>query len=264
MREHLKNSKIVVVKVGTSTLTYETGKLNLKRVDQLSRILVDIKNSGKKVVLVSSGAVGVGMSKLQINTRPSETKEKQAIAAVGQCELMSIYDRLFSEYGACVAQLLLTKEVISEEKFKTNVINTFETLLEKDIVPIVNENDTISVDELTFGDNDTLSSIVARLVNADTLIILSDIDGLYTTNPKEDPDAKVISCVEEITEEIEKMASGAGSARGTGGMHTKLSAAKYANEKGIDVIIANGRDPHILYDILEGKETGTIFKGKEI
>lgn len=255
------NSEIIVIKVGTSTLTYDTGKLNLKRLDNLSRIITDIKNSGKKVVLVSSGAIGVGMSKLGMTERPSSVKEKQAIAAIGQCELMSIYDRLFAEYGSVVAQILLTKDVLTNEERNENIINTFDVLLEKGIIPIVNENDSISIDEIKFGDNDTLSAIVANLVNAGTLIILSDIDGLYDKNPREHSDAKIIRTVDVIDDNIVNMASGAGSNRGTGGMITKITAAKMATKTGCDVIIANGSDPHIIYDIIDGKEIGTIFKG---
>ncbi len=255
------NSEIVVIKVGTSTLTYDTGKLNLNRLDKLSRILSDLKNSGKKVVLVSSGAIGVGMSKLGMTKRPESVKEKQAIAAVGQCELMSIYDRLFAEYGSVVAQILLTKDVLTNKERNENIINTFNVLLDKGIIPIVNENDSISIDEIKFGDNDTLSAIVSKLINANTLIILSDIDGLYDKNPREYPDAKIIKTVDVINENIENMASGAGSKRGTGGMITKISAAKMATKNGCDVIIANGSDPHIIYEILDGVEIGTIFKG---
>ena len=261
MEKRKVNSDILVVKVGTSTLTYpKTGKLNLKRLDVLTRILCDIKNSGKKVVLVSSGAIGVGMSKLGMSERPKSIKEKQAVAAVGQCELMSIYDRLFSEYGTIVAQILLTKDVITNEERNENVINTFNTLLSKGIIPIVNENDSISVDEIKFGDNDTLSALVSGLVKADTLIILSDIDGLYDKNPREHKDAKMIHTVESIDKKIENMAEGAGTKAGTGGMITKIRAAKLATENNIDVIIANGEDPHILYDIIDGEEIGTIFR----
>lgn len=254
-------SDIVVIKVGTSTLTYDTGKLNFKRLDILSRVISDIKNSGKKVVLVSSGAIGVGMSKLNMQKKPNSVKEKQAIAAVGQCELMSIYDRLFAEYGTVVAQILLTKDAITNKERRLNAINTLSTLIEKDIVPIVNENDSVSTDEIKIGDNDTLSANVSELVGADILIILSDIDGLYNDNPKTNPDAKIVREVNKITEEIESMASGAGTSRGTGGMITKISAAKIANKCNTDVVIANGSDPHIIYDILSGEDVGTIFYG---
>ncbi len=262
MKRNIK-SDTVVIKVGTSTLTYETGKLNLKRLDILSRIIADLRNSGKRVVLVSSGAIGVGMSKLGLVKRPQSVKEKQAIAAVGQCELMSIYDRIFSEYGTIVAQILLTKDVLTDKERHENIVNTFNTLLEKGIEPIVNQNDSISIDEIKFGDNDTLSALVSTLVDADTLIILSDIDGLYNKNPREFSDAVIINRVEEITEEIELMASGAGSSKGTGGMVTKISAAKMATKIGCDVIIANGSDPHIIYDVLDGEEIGTLFAGRK-
>lgn len=262
MKRNLK-SDTVVIKVGTSTLTYETGKLNLKRLDVLSRIIADLQNSGKRVVLVSSGAIGVGMSKLGLAVRPQSVKEKQAIAAVGQCELMSIYDRIFSEYGTIVAQILLTKDVLTNKERHENIVNTFNTLLEKGIVPIVNENDSISIDEIKFGDNDTLSALVSTLVDADTLIILSDIDGLYNKNPREFSDAYLLHTVEEITDEIEKMASGAGTSKGTGGMITKISAAKMATSAGCDVIIANGSDPHVIYEILDGNQIGTLFKGRK-
>ena len=203
------------------------------------------------------------MSKLGLVKRPQSVKEKQAIAAVGQCELMSIYDRIFSEYGTIVAQILLTKDVLTDKERHENIVNTFNTLLEKGIVPIVNENDSISIDEIKFGDNDTLSALVSTLVDADTLIILSDIDGLYNKNPREFSDAVIINRVEEITEEIESMASGAGSSKGTGGMITKISAAKMATKIGCDVIITNGSDPHIIYDVLDGEEIGTLFAGRK-
>ena len=262
MKRNIK-SDIIVIKVGTSTLTYDTGKLNLKRLDILSRVITDLKNMGKKVVLVSSGAIGVGMSKLGMEKRPQSVKEKQAIAAVGQCELMSIYDRLFAEYGSIVAQILLTKDVLTDPERHQNIINTFSMLLDKGIIPIVNENDSISIDEIKFGDNDTLSAIVATIVDADTLVILSDIDGLYDKNPREYSDAKIIHKVTEVNEEIENMASGAGTDRGTGGMITKITAAKMANKAGCDVLIANGDDPHIIYDILDGEIIGTLFTGRE-
>lgn len=263
MRSVIQKAGTVVVKVGTSTLTYENGKLNLKRLEQIARILTDVKNSGKKVVLVSSGAIGVGMSKMGLKERPKEVKGVQAVSAVGQCELMSIYDRLFSEYNTIVGQILMTKDVIINPERKENAINTFSALLESDILPIVNENDSVSVDEIKFGDNDTLSAIVARLTNADALIILSDIDGLYDQDPRHSETAKIIPEVSQITDEIKNMACGAGSKRGTGGMITKLTAAEIATDAGIQVVIANGKDPHIIYRILEGKEVGTIFMGKK-
>lgn len=263
MRSEMQSAGTIVVKVGTSTLTYENGKLNLKRMEQIARILTDVKNSGKKVVLVTSGAIGVGMSKMGLKEKPKEVRVVQAVSAVGQCELMSIYDRLFSEYNTIVGQILMTKDVITNPERKENAVNTFSALLENDILPIVNENDSVSVDEIKFGDNDTLSAIVAKLIGADALIILSDIDGLYDRDPRVCDAARIIPEVSEITEEIKNMACGAGSKRGTGGMITKLTAAEIATDEGISVVIANGKDPHILYRILEGKEMGTIFKGKK-
>ncbi|TYQ18060.1 UNVERIFIED_CONTAM: glutamate 5-kinase [Acetivibrio alkalicellulosi] len=269
-RRDLVNSKRVVVKVGTSTLTYETGKINFSKIDKLVMILSDLINQGKEIVLVTSGAIGVGVSKLNLLSRPETTREKQAVAAVGQCELMHIYGRFFSDYGHIVGQILLTKDVVENECSKKNVINTFETLLEKGIVPIVNENDSVAVDELetginrVFGDNDTLSAIVAELVKADLLIILTDIDGLYDCDPRKNSCSKLISVVEEITPEIEKCAGGVGSKRGTGGMVTKLLASKIAVSAGINMVIANGDNPRVISSILNGKEVGTLFvKGKK-
>ncbi len=253
---------MIVVKVGTSTLTYENGKLNLKRLEQIARILTDVKNSGKKVVLVTSGAIGVGMSKMGLQEKPKEVKVVQAVSAVGQCELMSIYDRLFSEYNTTVGQILMTKDVVTNPERNEHAVNTFSALLEHNVLPIVNENDSVSVDEIKFGDNDTLSAIVAKLIGADALIILSDIDGLYDKDPRTNENARIIPQVNEITEEIKNMACGAGSKRGTGGMITKLTAAEIATAEGISVVIANGNDPHIIYRILEGNEIGTIFTGK--
>ncbi len=263
MRSEIQGAGVVVVKVGTSTLTYENGKLNLKRLEQIARILTDVKNSGKKVVLVTSGAIGVGMSKMGLKEKPKEVKVVQAVSAVGQCELMSIYDRMFSEYNTIVGQILMTKDVVTNPERNEHAVNTFSALLEHDILPIVNENDSVSVDEIKFGDNDTLSAIVAKLIGADALIILSDIDGLYDKDPRANADARIIPQVEEITDEIKNMACGAGSKRGTGGMITKLTAAEIATAQGIQVVIANGSDPHIIYRILEGHEIGTIFTGKK-
>ena len=259
------DKKRIVIKVGTSTLTYENGKINLRRVDTLSKVLSDLRNFGHEVVLVSSGAIGVGVGKLGLSERPKSTMEKQALAAIGQCELMFMYDKFFSEYNNTVAQVLLTKYSVESDHQKENVINTFNTLLKMGIIPIVNENDTVAIDELegnNFGDNDMLSAFVASLVKADKLIILTDIDGLYTDNPRTNPDAIHLDVVEEITDEIMHMASGSGSNRGTGGMTTKLSAAKFVTAYGTDCIVLNGENPEILYDAIEGKPTGTLFKGK--
>ena len=259
------DKKRIVVKVGTSTLTYENGKINLRRVDTLSKVLSDLRNSGHDIVLVSSGAIGVGVGKLGLEQRPSSTREKQALAAIGQCELMFMYDKFFSEYNNTVAQVLLTKFSVDNDHKKENVLNTFNTLLSMGIIPIVNENDTVAIDELegnNFGDNDMLSAIVSTLVNADTLVILTDIDGLYTDNPRINKDAVHIDVVEEITDEIMHMANGSGSNRGTGGMATKLKAAKYVTDAHIDCVVVNGDNPEVLYEIFEdGKQVGTLFKG---
>lgn len=255
----IRQAKRIVVKVGTSTLAYGTGGLNLRRIERLAEVLSDIKNSGKELILVSSGAIGVGAGVLGMMTRPSDTKDKQAAAAVGQCELMNYYGQLFHKYGHNVAQILLTKDTIQMEKSKENAKNTFETLLEYGVLPIVNANDTISTEEAEFGDNDTLSAIVAKLVEADILIMLSDIDGLFDSDPRKNKHAKMITMVKDIDEDILQTASGAGTKNGTGGMITKLLAAKIATGAGIHTCINNGKNPEILYDILDGKETGTLF-----
>lgn len=262
-RSEIKDMKRIVVKVGTSTLTYDNGNINLTRIDKLTRVLSDIQNSGKEVVLVTSGAIGVGVSKLKLKEKPSSIREKQAVAAVGQCELMHIYSKLFGEYGHVVGQVLLTRDVVEDDHIRENVCNTFETLLENGIVPIVNENDTVSIDEIEnivrFGDNDNLSAIVAGLVNADLLIILSDIDGFYDSDPRKNPDSKMLKEVYEITAELEECAGGAGSNLGTGGMITKLTAAKTATSKGVSMVLANGSEPSILLDVIDGKDIGTLF-----
>lgn len=258
----LQHAKTVVVKIGTSTLTYENGKLNLRRIEYLCRTLSDLQNSGRRIVLVSSGAIGVGVGKLGLARRPDETAKKQALAAVGQCELMFIYDKFFGEYHQNVAQVLLTADVTARESSRTNVVNTFSELLSMGIIPIVNENDTVAVDELegrNFGDNDTLSAIVASLVGADALVILTDIDGLYDKNPKTCPDAKRIPLVRAITDEVRAMAGGAGSSRGTGGMATKIRAAQVAAESHIPTVILAGDDPENLYRVFEGEDIGTVF-----
>ncbi len=257
---NLEEVKRVVVKVGTSTLTYSNGKLNLRRIELLVRCLADLKNRGYDVVLVSSGAMGVGVGKLSLKAKPKTIQGKQAVAAVGQCELMSIYDRFFAEYCQTVAQILLTKADLETDLKKQNVTNTFDQLLEYEAIPIVNENDTVATEEIEFGDNDTLSALVAKLIGADLLILLSDIDGLYDKDPHQYADAKLIPVVEKITEEIKQGASGAGSRRGTGGMVTKLTAAEIATESGGDMVIANGENPEILFDIFEGEFRGTLFR----
>lgn len=256
----MNNIKRMVVKVGTSTLTYDNGKLNLGRIDKLARTIADIKNRGTEVVLVSSGAIGVGVSKLGLKERPTLTREKQAAAAVGQCELMYLYDKMFSEYGYKTGQVLLTRDVIDIPERKDNVTNTFNTLLDMHVVPVVNENDAVSVDEIVIGDNDTLSAVVSIITGADLLVILTDIDGLYDKDPRKYSDAERISEVEKITDEIKEISGGAGTSRGTGGMYTKVLAAERVAEHGIATVVCNGENPTILYDIIDGKDVGTIFK----
>lgn len=252
----------IVVKVGTTTLAHKTGNLNIRRVESLCKVLSDLKNSGHEIILVSSGAVGMGVGKLCLSQRPDDIPTRQAAAAVGQCELMYTYDKLFSEYNHTVAQILLVGLDIQNETRRQNFKNTLSRLLEMNVLPIINENDTVSTDEIVIGDNDTLSSIVASTIDADLLILLSDIDGLYSADPRNNADAKFIEVVEEITPEIFALAGGKGSTLGTGGMSTKIKAAQNANENGIDMIIANGTNPEILYDICEGKNVGTKFLAK--
>ncbi len=258
-------NKRIVVKVGTSTLTYENGKLNYRTIESLCKVLSDLQNKGEQIMLVSSGAIGVGMGKTGLVKRPSETKKKQALAAIGQCELMFMYDKFFGEYNHSVAQILLTRYAVETEQKRQNIINTIDELLSMNIIPIINENDTVAIDELegnNFGDNDMLSAIVASLVNADRLIILTDIDGLYDSNPRANPDAKKITTVDKITPEILAMAAGSGSNRGTGGMLTKLQAAEYATSRGVICHVINGSNPKSLYEILDGKNKGTVFLAK--
>ena len=255
----LKNPKRVVIKVGTSTLTYETGKTNLRRMERLVRVLADLTNSGIEVALVTSGAIGVGVGKLGLREKPKDTPSRQAAATVGQCELMFMYDKLFSEYGNVIGQLLITKSDVENEERRTNLINSFDNLFEFGSIPIINENDSVAVEEIVFGDNDTLSATVAKLINADALVILTDIDGLYSANPREDENAKLIPVVEEITDEIYALANAKGSSRGTGGMITKLHAAKIACEVGIDTVIMNGSEPEDLYRLFDGRQIGTHF-----
>ena len=263
MRHHV--CKRVVVKVGTSTLTYENSKPNFRRMERIARVLSDFKNAGNEVILVSSGAVAVGVNRMGLAERPRDTKGRQAASAVGQCSMMSLYDRFFSEYGQVVGQILLTRDVIEDDARKRNVVNTFHALLENGTIPIVNENDSVSTEELegtAFGDNDKLSAIVAAIVNADTLIILTDTDGLYDADPRENPAARLIETVEVITPEMLRNAGGNGTARGTGGMKTKLEAAAFATGRGIDVFVVNGQKWALLYDILNGGFAGTYFKGQ--
>ena len=253
----------IVVKVGTSTLTYDNGKLNIRRIERLVRTISDLQNRGFEMVLVSSGAVTVGASKLGLTERPRELAVKQAAAAVGQCELMHIYDKMFLEYGINVAQILLTRENIIDDDQRQNIHNTFTALMHTGAVPIVNENDTVATAELkhieNFGDNDTLSAVVARMCEADLLIIFSDIDGLYDSDPRKNPQAKLIGHVPKIDAKIRRMAGGAGSSHGTGGMATKLTAAELCMEAGIPMLVANGSRAGVLYDIVDGKPVGTLF-----
>ena len=256
----------IVVKVGTSTLAHATGALNIRRTAALCRVLADIKNAGHELVLVSYGAIGMGVGKLHLPGRPADMPSKQAAAAVGQCELMYRYDKLFSEYGHTVAQVLVTGEDARDEVRSANIEATLNRLLALGALPIVNENDTVSTEEIEFGgkfgDNDTLSAIVAGLVQADLLVLLTDIDGLYDSNPRKNPAARLIPVVEQITPQVEAFASGVGSARGTGGMITKLHAGKIAAQHGIDMVIMNGSRPQRLYDLLEGQPVGTYFPAR--
>ena len=253
----------IVVKVGTSTLAHPTGLLNIRRVEQLCQVMSDLKNAGHQLVLVSSGAIGMGVGKLSLPGRPTDIPTKQAAAAVGQCVLMYTYDKLFTEHNHTVAQILLTGADLSHDDRRENFCNTLFRLLELGALPVVNENDTVATEEIVIGDNDTLGAIVATHIRADLLILLSDIDGLYTADPHRDPTAALLTEVTEITPEIEAMVGGAGSKLGTGGMQTKLRAAQIATESGVEMVIANGQDPAVLYDIVEGRPVGTRFVAKE-
>ena len=257
----------IVIKVGTSTLAHAGGRLNIRRVELLCKILSDLKNAGHELVLVSSGAIGMGVGKLGLPGRPADMPGKQAAAAVGQCELMYTYDKLFSEYSHTVAQILLTADDIKDPRRSIHVHDTLQRLLDYRALPIINENDAVATDEIgietTIGENDTLSAIVAQLVGADLLILLSDIDGLYTADPHKNPDARLIPVVQDITPDILALAGGAGTSLGSGGMATKLHAAQISTQAGIDMIIANGEHPEVLYDLFEGKSVGTRFIGKK-
>ena len=253
----------IVVKVGTSTLAHATGRLNIRHVEELVKVLSDLKNAGHEMILVSSGAIGMGVGKLNLPGKPSDIPTKQVAAAVGQCELMYTYDKLFANYNHTVAQILLTGEDIDDTERRSNFENTMYRLLELGALPIINENDTVATAEIKVGDNDTLGGIVACCVKADLLVLLSDIEGLYTADPRKDPNATLISVVEAVTPEVEALAGGAGSSLGTGGMATKLRAAKMVTNAGCDMIIANGEKPSYLYDIVEGKAVGTRFLGKK-
>ena len=250
----------IVVKVGTSTLAHKTGNLNIRHVEELTKVLSDLKNAGHEMILVSSGAIGMGVGKLSLKEKPQDMPTKQAAAAVGQCELMYTYDKLFSEYNHTVAQILLTGLDLEDNERYHNIQNTMNRLLELNVLPVINENDTVSTQEIAVGDNDTLGAIVAVSMKADMLILLSDIDGLYTNDPHKDENAQLISLVTEITPEIEALGGGKGSSLGTGGMATKLNAAKLCLSKGTEMVIANGAKPSVLYDIVDGKKIGTRFR----
>ncbi|MBQ8510086.1 MAG: glutamate 5-kinase [Clostridia bacterium] len=257
-----KKSKIVV-KLGSNTLTHETGSLNLRRMERLACILSDFKNQGHQIILVSSGAVAAGMARLGLERRPDSIEEKQALAAVGQAELMQVYERFFAAYGHVVGQLLLTKDVIDIPARRQSAENTFRQLLEMRVIPIVNENDPISIEELKFGGNDTLAAYVALICGADILINMSDIDGLFDSDPRKNPDAMLITRVDEINDRILSYAGGAGTDRGTGGMITKIKAAQIVTEAGIPMLIVNGKNPAVLYDISDGRHIGTYFAAKK-
>ena len=259
MIQNASQANRIVVKVGTSTLAHKTGLMNIQRMEKLVRVLADLKNSGREIILVSSGAIGIGVGKMGLPQKPVETPAKQACAAIGQCELMYCYDKYFSEYNHSVAQVLLTRDILDSPERKQNVVNTFQNLLHYGAIPVVNENDTVAVEEIVFGDNDTLSAIVGSLVETDLLVILSDIDGVFEQNPRENPDAKLIPRIPEITDAIRALAGDHGTSLGTGGMITKISAAQIGLDAGFPTVIMNGSRPELLYDLLEGREVGTYI-----
>ena len=254
----------IVVKIGTSTLAYATGQLNIRRVEELCKTMSDIRNAGHELILVSSGAIGMGVGKLGLRTRPRDIPTKQAAAAVGQCELMYVYDKLFSEYHHTVAQLLITADNLSNETRHANFTNTLNRLLELGAVPVINENDTVATDEIVIGDNDTLAAMVAESVEANLLVLLSDIDGLYTADPHADPTAKLLPVVRRVDDGIRALAGVSSTDQGTGGMVTKLRAAEICLNCGCEMVIANGSEPTLLYDIVEGKPVGTRFVGESV
>ena len=265
-RSKISGAKRIVIKVGTSTVTYENGSIHFQNIERLAWEISGLMNQGKEVILVTSGAIGVGVGRLRLPERPVEMGEKQAVAAIGQCELMNIYSRCFSEYSYMVGQVLLTKDDLDDEITRENITNTFSALLKKRVLPVVNENDTVSTKEIlhngTFGDNDALSAHVAVLMQAEVLIILSDIDALYDCDPRQNPNAKRLSFVPTVSEELETVAGGSGSNRGTGGMITKISAMAQATQAGIAGVITKGGVKHIIEDIMEGKDVGTFFSAK--
>ena len=262
IRQELKSRKRIVIKVGTTTITLANGRIDLQRIDKLSWVLTALRNKGKEVILVSSGAIAVGTDRLALSERPREVEVKQAASAVGQAILMQIYLNLFAAYNQKIAQILLTPDVLENETRKENARNTMFTLLSMGVIPVVNANDTVSTEELGFSDNDTLSAQVAKLTDSNLLIILSDIDGLYDADPRVCPNARLLFEVTSFNEELEKMAAGSGSLLGTGGMVTKITAAKMAVEAGIETIIASGEDPGAIFDILDGGLIGTLFTTK--
>ncbi|HWR41182.1 MAG TPA: glutamate 5-kinase [Patescibacteria group bacterium] len=262
-RKTLADARRIVVKVGTSTLTHDTGKLNLFRLEKLVRELSDLANQGKQLILVSSGAVGAGMDRLGLKERPKTIPEKQAAAAVGQGILMHTYEKFFGEYGQIAAQVLLTRADSVDRRRYTNSRNTLLTLLGMNVIPVINENDAVAIDELKIGDNDTLSAMVASIVDADLLVILSDVEGMYTANPNDDPEARLIDEIADITPETEALAGGAGTLRGTGGMYTKIQAAKIAVNSGVSMVIASGARDGVLREILSGEPVGTLFLSQE-
>ena len=256
----ISEKKRIVIKIGSSSLTHATGMINIRKIESFVKVLADLKNSGREIILVSSGAQAVGIGKIGLKQKPKDMPTKQAVAAIGQCELMYIYDKQFSVYNHIVSQVLLTKEDIDVTVRKQNVVNTLTRLLEMGSLPIINENDTVSYEEIEIGENDTLSAIVGELVGADLLIILSDIDGLYDSDPRTNPQAKLIPVVEKIDDGILALAGDAGSMLGTGGMITKIHAAQIAAKAGFDMVIMNGADPYRLYDLFEDADIGTRFK----
>lgn len=262
-RNRLKDKNKIVIKVGTSTLTHPNGKLNLMRIEKLVRVLADLNNKGKQVILVSSGAIAAGAAKMGITKKPTDMSKKQALAAIGQAELIRIYDKFFEEYSKTCAQILVTKDGIINPIRRTNAKNTINELLKMGIIPVINENDTVSTHEIEFGDNDTLSAAVATMINADLLIILSDINGMYTSDPRKNEEATLINEVFEFDNMIESYVFGTASAFGTGGMSSKIIAAKHCMEHGVDMIITNGEDPSIIFDVLDGNEVGTLFTTKK-
>ncbi len=259
----VSEAKRIVVKVGTSTLTYPSGRLNLRRVETLVKVLADLKNSGREILLVTSGAIGVGAGKLGLSERPHDIAGKQAAAAVGQCELMYMYDKLFADFGHVIAQVLLTRDGVDDPVRHHNIVNTLSELIRLGAIPVINENDTVATEEIEFGDNDTLSAQVAVLSKADLLILMSDIDGLYDENPAQNPNAHLIPLVTHVDDDLMSIAGGSGSANGTGGMVTKLHAAEIALSANIPMVIMNGTEPAKLYDLIEGSPIGTLFCEEE-